>query len=131
MRRAVPLERVGAGPQVLGHGEPGEHGLAAGDLDDAERHPLVGGEPVDRLAAEGDGAGDCGASPEIDPQQRRLAGAVRAEQGDDLAGVDAQVDAEEHLDVAVGEVDAARLEQGRARRPSRYAVPGGSRPRAR
>ena len=54
-----------------------------------------------------------------DPQQRRLPGAVGAEQGEDLPGVDGEVDAEQHLDVPVGEVDAARRRGGAARRPSR------------
>ena len=40
-------------------------------------------------------------------QQRRLAGAVGAEQGDDLAFVDVEVDAEEDLQRPVGDVDAA------------------------
>ena len=41
------------------------------------------------------------------PQQGRLAGTVRAEQCDALAVVDVEVDAEQHLDAAVGHVEAA------------------------
>ena len=56
-------------------------------------------------------------------QQRRLAGAVRAEQGDDLALADVEVDAEQHLHVAVAHVEAPHVEQVRRRgRPSGSTV---------
>jgi hypothetical protein len=47
--------------------------------------------------------------------ERGLAGAVRAEQGDPLPRVDVQVDAEEGLvSVGVGEGDAVHLDHGDA-----------------
>ena len=45
-------------------------------------------------------------------EQRRLAGAVGAEQGDDLALPHLEVDAEEHLHLVVGDVDAAAQSSG-------------------
>ena len=48
--------------------------------------------------------------PAIDPQDRRLARSVRAEEGQHLAFAHLEVHAEEDLDVAVGEVDIAYLE---------------------
>ena len=45
-------------------------------------------------------------------EEGRLAGAVGAEQRHGLAGGDGEVDAEEHLHLAVGEVDAADVEGG-------------------
>ena len=62
---------------------PSKHDRAAVGLDD----------PADRL------------------QQRRLAGAVRAEQRDDLALVDLDVDTEQHLPAAVPDVEAADQQQ--------------------
>ena len=50
-------------------------------------------------------------SPAIDPQDRRLAGAVGAEQREHLAPPDLEADVEQHLDVAVGEVDGVDLER--------------------
>ena len=50
-----------------------------------------------------------------DAQDRRLAGAVRAEQRDALALVDLEVDVEQHLHRAVGEVDVRDLEHRGAR----------------
>ena len=44
-------------------------------------------------------------------QQRALAGAVRAEQRDDLALLDVEVDVEQHLPVVVAGVDAADEQQ--------------------
>jgi len=44
--------------------------------------------------------------------QRRLAGAVGADQGDDLARIDVEIDALQRLDLAVGGAKAADREQG-------------------
>ena len=109
--------------QVLGDGERREHAAAARHLRHAARGDLVRRRvgdlaPVeDHRAAVGlDHAGDR-------LQQRRLAGAVRAEQRDDLALVDLEVDAEQHLHAAVGDVEPAHEQQlrpalrGARRRP--------------
>ena len=72
-----------------------------------------------------------GTSPADRLEQRRLAGPVGAEQGDDLALVDLEVDVEQHLHVAVAHVQAPdeqhlgpalaplvqHLAAGRGRRP--------------
>ena len=49
--------------------------------------------------------------PRDGAQQRRLAGAVRAEEGDALALGDLEVDAEEDLDAAVADVEVADGQQ--------------------
>ena len=73
-------------------------------------------------------------------RERRLAGAVGADDGDELARVDGQVGAVEDLDVARAHVHVARLEQtGRVTRPpaaatgtaARRARPSAARPAAR
>ena len=51
-----------------------------------------------------------GTSPQMALQQRRLAGAVGAEQGDDLALGQLEVDAEEHLHRPVAHVEVAHDE---------------------
>ena len=57
-------------------------------------------------------------------QQRRLAGAVGAEQRDDLALLDVEVDAEQHLHAVVLDVDVAADEQlALARRLGHAATP--------
>ena len=98
-------------PQVLVDGQRREHALSARDHDDAPGRDLVGRgvggvAPVehDRPAVGGHHAGD-------GLQERRLAGAVGAEQRDDLALVDLEVHAEQHLDVVVAHVDVADEQQ--------------------
>ena len=60
----------------------------------------------DVAAIEEDGAADGIHESAYCSQERRLAGAVRAEQGHDLALVDVEVDTEKDLDVpAVGDLE--------------------------
>ena len=56
-------------------------------------------------------------------EQRRLAGAVGAEQGDDLAPLHLEVDAEEDLHRAVADVDALALAGASRRRGRRIVAP--------
>ena len=86
-------------PQVLPHGQRREHALAAGHHHDALLGDLVGGHAGDVLRRRSvTDAGACGSSrPVMHLEERRLAGAVGAEQGDDLALVDVEVEAEEDL----------------------------------
>src|SRR5690606_9010046 len=56
-------------------------------------------------------------------QQRRLAGPVRAEQGQGLAPGDGEVHVEEHLEPAVGDRHALDVEQGLAHSSLRWGVP--------
>ena len=73
---------------------------------------LVRRHAGDILAVEFDVAG-AGAGPaENRHHQRRFAGAVGADQGDDLAGIDVEIDALQRLDLAVGRAQAADREQG-------------------
>ena len=74
----------------------------------------------DVAPVEEDGAADRVDQPADGLEQRRLAGAVGAEQGDDLALRDLDVDAEEDLHRVVGDVDALAHQQ----RP--FAAPASS-----
>ena len=68
----------------------------------------------DRQPADRDAPGAGGEDAVEVQHQRRLAGAVGAEQGDPLAPVDVQVHAEQRLvAVGVGEREAADVEDGR------------------
>src|SRR5205807_4263730 len=60
----------------------------------------------DVVAVESDLAGARVDEPGYGLEQRRLAGAVGAEEGHDLPLLDLEVDAEEHLHRPVGDVDA-------------------------
>ena len=76
---------------------------------------LVGGggaADVRALAVDRDRARVRGLDPGDRLDQRRLAGAVVADQGDDLAGVDLEVDVDERLDTAEALADAGGTEQG-------------------
>ena len=106
-------------PQVLGHGQRREDALAARHERQAELGDLLGGQRRDVLAVE-DHLALVGRQQAGDGlEQGRLAGAVGAEQGHHLVLADAGVDAEEHLQRAVGGLDPVRGEQ----RPA--AVGGG------
>ena len=81
-----------------------------------------GGVVGDVVAAEADPAAPRMVEPVDRAQRRRLAGAVRAEQRDDLAVAHLEGDALERVDRAVVGVDALELEDRRRRpRPSRAA----------
>ena len=100
---------------------------------DAERRDLVG-RGVGDVAPVEDHRALVGLDHPADGlQQRRLAGAVGAEQRDDLALVDLEVDVEEHLHVAVEHLQAAGTAAaspgpGGARRAPRSGPPPSSRP---
>jgi hypothetical protein len=96
---------------VLGDGQGREHGLAARHLDDAHRRRLHGVGMGDVAAFEEDRAADRVDHAGDGLQERRLAGTVRAQQGDALAGAHLEVDAEEDLHLVVGDLDAAAGEQ--------------------
>ena len=93
--------------QVLGHRQRREHALPAGHLRDATRRDLVRRGVGHVAPVEDDGAPACLDEPGDRLQQRRLAGAVRPEERDDLALVDLEVDAEQHLHAVVMHVDSA------------------------
>ncbi len=105
-------EEPRAGLEVLLHRESGEHGLATGDLDDAGLGRLHGIGVGDVAAVEEDGAAD-GVDEAADGlEQGGFAGAVGAEQRDDLVLLHLDVDAEQDLDSVVLDVDALADEKG-------------------
>ncbi len=97
--------------EVLANGQRPEHALAAGHLDDAERSDLVRRGVRDVSAIEHDGTAVSLDDAADRLQQGRLAGAVRTEEGDDLALVEVQVDAVEHRAIVVAGLDAAKQQQ--------------------
>ncbi len=79
---------LGGGRDILQRREAGQD---LGDLEgacEAAQRPLVDGQAGDVLAAEGDGAGIQRHLAGDLADQRRLAGAVRADDGVELAGPD-------------------------------------------
>ena len=97
--------------QVLLHRQATEHALAARHLADAERGDLVGWRVGDVAAVENDRTA-VGFHHTADRlQQRALASAVGAQQRNDLAFLDVEVDAEQHLPAAVARVEIADQQQ--------------------
>ena len=90
--------------------------LPPGQLHDARcLHALLGRDVRDVAAVEPHHAALGHLEAADDAQDRRLARAVRAEQRDALAPLDLEVDVEEHLHRAVGEVDVRDLEDAASR----------------
>jgi hypothetical protein len=128
---AVDRHRVHGQPDVVLDREPGEQRVVLED------HAALGAGSVDRSPVDEhralvgrNQAGD-------DRHERRLAGARRADDGEELALLDREVDAHEHgLRTAGARValrDAAELEQRHVRPPARAARrrPSGGRGRSR
>ena len=113
-RRLVPPVRPRRHPEVLAHGQVGEDAPPARHVGDAERRHLHRRRAGDVPPVEQDLAALGRGEPGDGPQQRRLAGAVGAEHGEDLALVDVDADVEEDLGAAVGHLEADALEQRRA-----------------
>ncbi len=109
--------------QVLGHREIGKHLVALGHQHDAATRVLVRQPVLDALALEGDRAlGDArvvDAEKARDRAQRRgLAGAVGAEQRDDLPRLDRERDALHRRDGAlIDHLELVDGEQGHRRAP--------------
>ena len=82
---------------------------------DAELAPRAGIELQDVAAVEGDRAGIGAVDAGDGLHQRRLAGAVVADQADHLAGRDGEVDAVQHVDRAKALADAGEREQRHTR----------------
>src|SRR5262249_57507032 len=94
-----------------GGGEGGKQAARLRDQGNAARRDCVCGQVAgrrtveqDRVAARAHRTGDA-------PEQRRLAGAVRADDGDGLTGGDLERDAEQRLEVAIEGVKRAHGEQ--------------------
>jgi len=110
----LPLEHAGAAAQltaeedVLEHRELGDEAGLLVHGADASLASLLGRESIDPLAQDRDltGVGHLGSGPDLD--EGRLAGAVLAHEGVDLAGEDLERNVVERNDPAVALVDAAR-----------------------
>src|SRR5205807_5655872 len=101
----VSPEDVAAEPKVLADRQAGKRAAPAGDLHDAAPHDLVGFKAVEARAFERDLAARARKDAADRAQQRRLAGAVDAEQRDDLSLPHLEVDAVQGLHLAVEDVD--------------------------
>ena len=128
--RARPAGAVGPGAgegaQVLEDAQVRKDLSAFGHQGDAgARHP-VRRHPGDRPAGEGDLAGARPEQAHDRPHERRLAHAVAAQDADDLAGPDRQVDSEQDFAGAVARVQAADREQRRGGRARHGATPAAS-----
>src|SRR6266480_3886912 len=80
----VAAEDVSAEAKVLGDRQAGEGSAAAGHLDDAALHDLIGLQAVDARAFERDLSACARQDATYRAQQGRLSGAVDAEQRHDL-----------------------------------------------
>ena len=99
--------------QVFEHGHARKNPAAFGRLRDAELGDLVRRQRSDIAAGEADAAVVRARIAEYRHHQGRLAGAVGADQRDDLAFMHIEVDALERKHVAVRGLDAAQREEGR------------------
>ncbi len=112
-----PLEVAGAdlGERLEVAATPSEREKTA----DAERQRRVELQALRHVAdaearAAHDAAGGRREHPQEHAEQRGLAGAVGADQRDDLAGVEREIDAAQQLVAADADADACGLDQGRA-----------------
>ena len=109
---AAAVRPVAAEEDVLGDAERAGGRELLVDEADAEVLALAHRAERDRAAGEGDLAGRWREGAGDDVDERRLARAVLADEADDLAGRDAEVDAVQHRHVAEALRDAADLEDG-------------------
>ena len=119
-----PLERPAAGArrrrmvdrdaEIVFDGHAGEQAPPFGDDRHALRNHAVRLRPADRAALEAHHVGGNAQQAHDRFQQGRLAGAVGADQGDDLAGADLEVYAVERLEVAVAGDQPVGRQQRRA-----------------
>ena len=110
-RREDGLGRARGEPEVLGHGERGERGAAFGQQVDAAAGDDLGRAAGQVHALEQHGAGP---RPEVAGdrlQQGRLPRAVRAQDSEQAAPAEGQVDPVEHLARAVAGPQAPHLEE--------------------
>ena len=98
--------------QVLLHGERPEDAAPLRDQGDAERDASVVGDLRHVLAVEQHLPRGRVHHPGDRLQQGGLAGAVRTDDGERLALLDVEVETPQRLELTVGGVDAAQLEEG-------------------
>ena len=95
--------------EVLADGQAAEDAPTFRAVADPEGHDPVGGGAADFGALEGDRTLRRAEQPGDRSERRRLARAVRADKRDELALADAQRHAPERADVAVADLDVAKL----------------------
>ena len=118
--------------EVLGHAQAAEQAAALGHERHAQLDAVGGVHRADRLAVEGHLAGLRLHQPGDGLEQRRLAGAVGADERHHLAGLHAQRHALQRAHAgAVGHVDVAHLEQASGRHGARRGTRGSPARRAR
>ena len=108
----VELLPARADAEVLGHGQPEEEAAALRHMRDAESRAAARRCAREVGAVEHDAAGHRLDEPGDGAQDRRLAGAVRAEQRDDLARRDRQIDAPDHRRLVVARGQPLERENG-------------------
>ncbi len=104
---------VGPEVEVLPDRHPVEQPPALGRVGHPQGDDLVRRQAVDALAVEAHLAGAGPLQARQRAQRGGLAGAVAADEGDHLAGVDVEADAPHRLDLPVGDVQVAHLEERR------------------
>ena len=116
--------------QILEHGHAREDAPSFRRLRDRQPRDLMRRQVGDVAPVEDDRAAPCARAAEDRHHRRRLAGAVGADQRDDLAFVDVDVDALQRLNLAVEGLDAAHRQQRLADRSGAarlwHASPPGS-----
>ena len=112
----IPPQQPPGGPQVLPDGQAREHRCATGNLTDTEPGDLARRRVGDVPPVQDDGAEVRLGHPGHGPQERRLAGAVGAEQRDDLALRHLHVHVEQDLHPSVAHVEVVHDQQLRATR---------------
>jgi hypothetical protein len=91
------------------HREEGKEAPSLEDMRDADARAAVGRQAVDAAPLERDAARARPQQSRDRVHERRFAGAVRPEDGDDLAGRDIELGLPNHLELAVRNVE--RLER--------------------
>ena len=105
---------MGAEPEVLLDREAREQPAAFRHHGDAQAHDLMRGHRADGAAVESHHVVAAGERAGDRAQERRLAGAVGADDGDGLALLDGDIDIEQRLEVTVERAQRARLQQAHA-----------------
>jgi hypothetical protein len=113
------LGRVAAHLQILLDGHVRKQAPAFRDVDQAHAHDAIGLQRAERLVQERGLAAGEGQQPRDRLQDGRLAGAVAAHQGDDLALVDLQRGALNRHQVAIRDTHVTQVQQAGVPCPDR------------
>ena len=101
-------ERLDYGEEILGHGEFAEGGGLLGEVTEAEAGALVHAEFGDLATVESNATAGGGHEADNHVKGGGLAGAVGAEEADDLTGGDVEIDAIDDIAGAEGFDEALR-----------------------